>query len=73
MVYSRIVLIIGLVLILLGALEMVRPFGPAALRSNPPLVIVVGLLLAGRHMAYETARRRRMLLEEVPKKPLGLE
>ncbi len=71
--YSRIVLILGILLVAVGIAEVIHPFGPAGMRSNPALVIVVGVLLAARHLAREAALKRKRMLEEVSDKPLGLD
>jgi hypothetical protein len=58
--------------VVLGIAEYVHPFGPPFLRNSPLLWIIIGGLLAARHGARMAAQGRKKMLDEVPRKPLGL-
>lgn len=72
MLSSNLTLVIAVILVVVGMAEFVHPFGPAFLRTNPILVVILGALLAARHAAHSAARKRQKMLDEVPEKPLGL-
>ena len=72
MLSSRFVLLIAVALILIGAAEYVRPFGPPMLSRMPVLVILLGALLAARYFAHAAARKRSQMINEVPRNPLGI-
>lgn len=64
-------LVVAILFLGLGIAEFVRPFGPPFLR-NAPVLIIAGLLLAARYGAGASARRRQKMLNDVPRRPLGL-
>ena len=72
MTYARLSLAIGIALIVIGIAEMVRPFGPAFFRANPVLVVIIGALFTARYAVRTAALRRRRMIDEVPKRPLGI-
>ena len=72
MSYARVTLLVGVALVVIGMAQFVRPFGPPMLRNSPILVIIVGALFMARYAARAVALKRRQMIDEVPKHPLGL-
>jgi len=71
MFQSRLIPVVAAALVILGILELLKPFGPPYLR-RPGVLILLGGLLALRYVGVVVSRNRRRMLEEVPKRPLGL-
>ena len=70
--YARVSLLLGIALVAIGIAEMLRPFGPAFFRANPLLVVIIGALFTARYAVRAASLRRRRMLDEVPKRPLGI-
>jgi len=70
--YARITLVLGVALLVIGIAALATPFGPPFIRHNPVLVMIVGALFLARYGARTVAMRRLRMLDEVPKRPLGL-
>ena len=53
----------------LALAQMIHPFG---FRVHPGLMVVIAALLALRWVMRRQARRRAAMLQNVPKRPLGI-
>lgn len=54
------------------AMAVVQTIHPIGFRVHPMLMFVVAALLALRWVLRRAAKKRRVLLENVPERPLGI-
>ena len=71
MIRSAWSLILAAILLVLGIWQWVRPFSSAPV--NPKLMILAAILLFLRYGAVRQRQRRMEMLNQVAKRPLGLD
>lgn len=63
-------LALAIVVLVIGVVQWVRPFSAAPI--NPILIVVAALLLIARYTIARQREKRARMLDQVPKRPLGL-
>ena len=67
---SGFTLVLAAILLCMGVAQMVKPFSRAPI--DPRVLIVIALLLFVRYGLVRKRQRRLEMMQNVPKKPLGL-
>jgi hypothetical protein len=70
MLSTNLSLILAAILLILAIVQMVRPFSGAPV--NPVLLVIASLLLMARYAVVRQQRKRKELLDKVPRHPLGI-